>query len=634
MRAAAVTIVFALLAVLGAGRARAQVGSVSPGKLSRAHQKFETQCDRCHVGGSVPARACVACHPRISDQLAKNIGFHSTVAAKPCIECHNEHKGRDHVLAPDPPASFDHRLAALPLEGKHAQLPCARCHAGGHWIGIPTTCVRCHKDTAHKGQLGSDCARCHRGDGWTPPTRTAADHKISLGGGHGKLTCASCHRGGRHLASEQACSHCHNQPHGGTRATCETCHAVAAWKQVTYTHRTPAAKIEGGHQTLACLSCHPKFKFSPTPTSCTGCHEKQRPHPPLGPCEQCHSTVAWRTTTFDHQQPQVGFALDGGHAKVDCAKCHVFPIKWDQPKRACATCHPDIHGPQFARRECTTCHTTGAWKPSLITLAQHESFKFALRDSHARAPCADCHKAGQFIGIATACTACHSDPRHRGRFGAACERCHDATIWSHTPAFDHRITGFALERAHTKVTCAGCHGTKGMALVGKRAPTACSTCHATPHDRYFSTRCETCHAPSRWQAVARFDHDRTAFPLELRHATLRCASCHDAKKRPAIQRACRSCHGDPHRGSNAWDCEDCHRSDRWRIIRFDHDLTDYPLTGMHRVAACGRCHTNPNWTGVRTDCVSCHAFDRPKDAVHATEFVCEDCHSTYRWRIR
>ena len=118
----------------------------------------------------------------------------------------------------------------------------------------------------------------------------------------------------------------------------------------------------------------------------------------------------------------------------------------------------------------------------------------------------------------------------------------------------------------------------------------------------------------------------------MRHSTLRCTACHDAKRKPAIQRTCRSCHGDPHRGSNSWECEDCHRPDRWRIIRFDHDLTDYPLTGRHRVTACGRCHTNPNWMGVRTDCLGCHAFDRPSDQLHASEVICEDCHVTTRWR--
>ncbi|MBK7537411.1 MAG: hypothetical protein IPI49_18990 [Myxococcales bacterium] len=109
-------------------------------------------------------------------------------------------------------------------------------------------------------------------------------------------------------------------------------------------------------------------------------------------------------------------------------------------------------------------------------------------------------------------------------------------------------------------------------------------------------------------------------------------TCHDARQRPAVNPACRTCHGDPHRASNSFDCLDCHRSDRWRIIRFDHDLTSYPLVGGHRVASCGGCHSNPNWTGVRTDCVACHAFDRPQTADHPMEITCDDCHTATRWR--
>ena len=105
-----------------------------------------------------------------------------------------------------------------------------------------------------------------------------------------------------------------------------------------------------------------------------------------------------------------------------------------------------------------------------------------------------------------------------------------------------------------------------------------------------------------------------------------------ARQRPAVHAACRTCHGDPHRGSNAFDCSDCHRADRWRIIRFDHDLTSYPLVGRHRIAACGGCHTNPTWTGVRSDCVACHALDRPRTQDHLTKLTCDDCHTPTSWR--
>lgn len=629
MKHLALAIVLVMLWVVVAA---AQVGSVSPGKLSRAHAKFEMQCDRCHGADGLPATLCLSCHTRLADRLADNIGYHATVTGKPCRECHKEHQGRNTPLAPEPPPTFDHRVTVFPLEGRHAQLTCARCHPARQWVGITTACVRCHKDTAHRGALGASCAKCHGADSWKRPTRTAADHRISLAGGHATLGCASCHRAGRHLVEQQSCLHCHKQPHRGTKAACESCHTVSGWKQVAYTHRTPAARLGGKHESAPCLACHPAFKFTPTPSTCESCHDKQRPHRPLGACVQCHTALTWSTKTFDHAAPEVGFALDGAHTPLDCTSCHTTPIRFGSPPRGCTSCHTAIHGPQFAARACTECHTTTGWRPSTITASQHATFGFPLQDAHVRAACADCHRTGVYVATSAACASCHADTRHRGRLGTTCERCHNARAWAPAAAFDHVTSGFPLERAHAKVACARCHGPNGMALVGRVAAKECATCHTTPHDRYFGARCAACHSTAGWRVVAKFDHDRTAFPLELRHATLRCSSCHDAKRRPAIQPACRSCHGDPHRGSNSFECDDCHRPDRWRIVRFDHDLTAYPLTGRHRIAACGRCHTNPNWTGTRTDCVACHAFERPRDGTHLTEIMCEDCHTTTTWR--
>ena len=627
-------VVLALLLVAGALRAvHADVGSVSPGPLARAHAAIEAQCDRCHVaGGGVPAAQCLACHTQLAERTARGIGFHASVQNQPCTACHGEHHGRDAALSPPPPSSFDHRVAVFPLEGKHAQLACARCHPAQQWVGIATTCVRCHADTAHRGALGGDCAKCHRAESWKPATRTAADHKVSLAGGHAALACKDCHRSGLHLVAAQACSQCHAIPHGGTQRPCEACHAVAGWKQVTYVHQFPPSRLPGKHQTAPCLSCHPKFRFQPTSFECAACHDKDRPHAPLGDCAKCHSALTWDTRAFDHDQPDVGFALTGRHRQVDCKACHPDGAnKFSAAKRTCDSCHANVHGTQFPGRLCADCHTTDAWRPSTIDAANHDAFGFPLRAAHARTACADCHRADVFAGTAKACATCHTDVRHRGRLGVQCERCHDDATWSHVPSFDHASTGFRLERGHAKVACARCHGATGMSLVGNRAPTACLTCHANPHGKQFGTTCTQCHDTGSWRQTPGFDHDATAFPLELRHATLACAACHNAQ-RPVVNPACRTCHGDPHRGGNAFDCSDCHRADRWRIIRFDHDLTAYPLTGRHRIASCGGCHTNPSWTGVRTDCVSCHALDRPRTQDHLTAIICDDCHTTTSWR--
>ncbi|TMQ27921.1 MAG: hypothetical protein E6J90_01300 [Deltaproteobacteria bacterium] len=87
----------AALAALGAV-ARADIGTVSPGKLAAAHAALETQCNRCHVPfGGIPQRQCLACHTQLADRIARGLGLHPTVKAQPCTDCHKEHHGRDAI---------------------------------------------------------------------------------------------------------------------------------------------------------------------------------------------------------------------------------------------------------------------------------------------------------------------------------------------------------------------------------------------------------------------------------------------------------------------------------------------------------------------------------------------------------
>ena len=657
MSRAALGIAACAAIALAGSPARADLGTASPGPLAAAHAALDAQCSRCHVPfGGIPERQCLACHTALAERIAHGLGLHAAVTARPCTDCHREHHGRDAQLAPPPPAAFNHRTTRFPLDGDHARIACDRCHpasgASRRWVGIATACQSCHVDRAHRGALGGDCARCHRASGWVPARYAAADHRTSLAGGHARLACADCHRSGLHLVPEQACAVCHAQPHGGTARTCETCHRVAGWKQVTYTHAPPLTDLPGKHRTAACLACHPAFRFAGASRVCAACHDRDRPHEPLGGCAGCHSALSWQGARFDHGRPSLGFPLTGGHRGAACARCHAGGGFRGAP-RACGGCHADPHRGQFApapaprplvpllamltarpARGCASCHTTAGWRPSTIAAADHAGLGFPLRGAHAAAGCRTCHRGGAFAGAPRACSACHPDVRHRGRFGTDCASCHDETAWSRTGRFDHARTGFRLERGHAGVGCVRCHGPDGLRLAGAPAPTACQTCHAPPHGAQFGDRCTACHTTSSFHAIPPFDHAaRTDFALELRHAALPCLSCHDARRRPTINRACRTCHGDPHRGGNAFDCADCHRADRWRIVRFDHDLTAYPLVGRHRIAACGGCHTNPTWTGVRTDCVACHALDRPHTADHAGEITCEDCHTTTTWRV-
>jgi hypothetical protein len=718
----------------------------SPGPLSAGHAELDAKCDSCHVPfKGIPAERCLVCHAPVKARIASGQGLHARAASegKKCSACHTDHRGRAAQITPAVArAGFDHALqTGIALDGKHAQAACTGCHKpaskGGapRWLGIPaqTACASCHADihvNQKGGTLGSDCARCHTPRGWKPPTKTLTDHKVSMEGGHAGLRCASCHAKGAALKSTSSCGDCHEQAHGGTTAPCAKCHNTRDWKQASFTHDFCSCILPGKHQTAPCLSCHVGFKFKPTPFACAACHTKDRKHEELGACSRCHSALSWKTKTFDHNAPRVGFALDGKHLEVGCENCHTRPglfrgapracegchkvpahgdfggcakchttagfsvkqnFSHDQtrfpldnkhaqvkcqdchskfPKgsfvpgpNACVLCHASPHGTQFGRapsplrvlfaangplpatthvvspgRGCTDCHTTARWSPSTIDAARHATFGFALRGAHARTACAMCHEGGRFVGTPQRCADCHMD-RHKGKLGDRCESCHDEERFRAPPGFDHRVTGFPLENSHAGVACASCHGARHDRLATVANPT-CATCHTPAHGDQFGRDCATCHKTTKFRDVARsFDHSRTHFPLDRRHAALRCTACHDGSQPRAPQPICRSCHGDPHRGRTLLDCGECHRADRWTLVRFDHDRTIFPLRGRHFTTPCRDCHTNDLWTGLRAECVSCHRGDRQTAdanlAFHRTVGIeCGDCHKPFGWKAK
>jgi hypothetical protein len=292
-------------------------------------------------------------------------------------------------------------------------------------------------------------------------------------------------------------------------------------------------------------------------------------------------------------------------------------------------------------RACLDCHTTSRWSPSKVDTARHAGFAFPLRGRHEHVACARCHETSAgglttYVGTPSQCGSCHLDA-HRKRFGDRCERCHDESGWQHVEGFDHsRETGFALAGAHDHVRCAGCHGAdRGrLATVDK---VTCSTCHGTRHGGQFGSACDSCHKPTKWSEVPSFDHARTMFPLDRRHRAVPCLGCHDVSRVARLSPDCRACHGDPHRGRTQLACDDCHRADRWSVVRYDHDRSEFPLRGVHYLTPCRDCHTNDQYSGLRRECLSCHRGDRQRaDATRGMAHArnpsdCSQCHNPFRW---
>jgi hypothetical protein len=549
--------------VLQAGFAAGASAQISPGPLSRAHADLEgvTNCLKCHgIGQRTVDTKCLDCHREIGALRDQKRGLHGLAAGKGCNDCHREHGGLDLEMIhwdEGSPEKFDHRRAGWPLDGKHAQTECRKCHtpklhavtfpagavwngAAESWLGLDTQCRACHQDP-HQGRLGNACASCHDESDWHDITEQRFDHETTrypLRGAHVDVKCEKCHPrvdGKMQMPKFARCDDCHEDPHAG--------------------------QIVVAGVARDCADCHSIRFFKPST---------------LG--------LAYHATTK--------YPLDGKHAKVDCAKCHrnedkrfgKSAFEFRPASAHCTDCHEDAHAGQLAKRAdggaCESCHTVAHFAPSTFAAADHARTKFPLEARHAEVKCAACHgpvrpglpalpgpgklgKAGvEMKPDAAECDACHLDPHH-GRFSkggqqpvkGGCSTCHDARSF-HRVALDaklHAQLGFPLDGAHAAVVCFDCHkelrgerfGKSSLLLLAPAsvnlaftAPKTCRECHEDVHGGQFAKRkkgdaCDACHGVDAFRPATRFDHDRdSAFPLKGAHERVACQGCHPVRKLP------------------------------------------------------------------------------------------------------
>ena len=437
----------ALVVLLALGSVGAW-GQISPGQLSRAHRTLRgpTHCGDCHeIAAGSPRFKCLDCHVEIRQRLAERRGLHASylntgASGQDCIRCHSEHIGEDFNLIRWEPSleAFDHTKMGYPLEGRHAGLGCKSCHKPEHipaaaretiavkdlnrtFLGLSRDCLSCHADQ-HRVQLSTDCARCHTFSGWKPASRFShAAAKFPLTGAHERVACQKCHPT---VGSPKPyvkytglpfgkCTPCHTDPHRGTfAASCQTCHTTSSWKHVRaaagFDHSKTNYPLLGKHQAVACGQCHHAgdFKAPVHYAKCADCHTpdphrgqfKQRTDG--GECASCHTVEGFKPSTFGvPQHAATQYALEGKHASVPCAKCHLpkgvetlLTIRQTQ----CKDCHADAHTGQFAglphNNRCEDCHAVPGFRPARFTLARHQETRFPLTGAHAAVPCIECHK--------------------------------------------------------------------------------------------------------------------------------------------------------------------------------------------------------------------------------------------------
>jgi hypothetical protein len=283
-------------------------------------------------------------------------------------------------------------------------------------------------------------------------------------------------------------------------------------------------------------------------------------------------------------------------------------------------------------KRCNSCHIDQRW---LEIRFDHRKTHFALTGAHREATCAGCHPGDQFFKTPTGCYACHRlDDVHQGGNGRNCKKCHSTRNWK-TLSFDHdKDTDFPLQGRHSRLNCQACHKQDPYKV---EIESTCISCHRNDDEHHgrYGTKCESCHNAQRWQQT-HFDHDRkTDFPLKGKHAQASCTACHKGNIfKENLKTGCYACHriDDAHNGQEGKQCERCHEETGWRKqVRFDHDLTRFPLIGLHAIVPCEECHLSSTYKAASIDCVDCHKKDDAHD--QRLGLNCARCHNPNGWKI-
>lgn len=604
-------------------------------ELEGAHDKLE--CTDCHKQalGKMPAK-CAGCHE----------DTHEGTLGSACAKCHDS---LDWKNERKPLAKHE-----VPIDGGHSGLGCVDCHAGGENLAKSVGCESCH-DQEHGG-TEAPCQNCHNVQAFKPAKFDHDYCTCKFPGKHRTAECLACHQDFNFTKTPSLCSQCHRKDEThDPLGECSICHSALTWKQNRFDHNGRRSKfhLTEMHLEVDCDRCHFQKKgrrtlFRAAPDTCIGCHAEQgkEAHGDFGNCDQCHTTAGFEDNSFEHSK--TGFIVTNAHEKVECQACHAdktngFPKGPTNPprERDCQHCHTDPHDGR-GKQECETCHGSAAWAPSTFDLARHAKTSLPLRGKHQEAECSACHLDGQLTGLPSTCAQCHMDV-HDARFGDQCADCHSELGWKPVPDFDHGLTGFDLTGAHLEQDCAKCHeGPNGEALdaAPAKGKQACEICHNPEHALDLGG-CTECHRPETpfAEARAQFDHRKTGFRLERRHTNVSCKGCHPNAVGPKPLPSCGSCHVSPHAGQLGPQCETCHAPDRWSLVRFDHDVSGWPLRGRHFVTACMSCHTAERWIGLTTECYDCHALDAARARMSVPEphafgaLDCRDCHfGAFSWR--
>ena len=494
----------------------------------------------------------------------------------------------------------------------------------------------------------------------------------------GMSNCTQCHDLGEHV-SDQKCLACHKELkiridqkkgfHSSLKVSgkgCTTCHSdhlsrkydIVHLDKTKFDHKDAGFVLEGKHKEKQCVDCHKpenikdpaikkkKMTFLGLSTECLSCHKDYHQGTLPANCINCHNFDSFKTSKkFDHQTTK--FPLRGKHTEVACLKCHPIEKKNGQDIQKftgvafnnCTACHKDVHENKFGN-DCRKCHSEESFHQiSGIKTFDHSKTNFLLKGKHQTIDCKACHKTGKFTDPIkhNQCQDCHKD-FHKGDFARRdgtkpdCNQCHtNAGFSPSTFSIEQHNKKFKLEGAHLATSCMGCHKKEGewkFKKMGKR----CVDCHKNEHKGFIEDKfmpnedCTICHNVGSWKKVT-FDHNKTNFKLDGKHADIACSECHYAKNEngariqqfKGMSQECSTCHKDNHVGQFAvngkTNCTRCHGTDDWHKSRFDHNTSRFKLDGAHVAVKCEECHkqvTNEKGKYIEykfesIECKRCHS---------------------------
>jgi len=655
--------------------------------LLGAHAEIANNCVDCHNGeyNNTP-NLCVGCHLEAYNQTT-NPPHEAAQFSQDCETCHTSGAWE--------PATFDHDGQYFPIySGEHNGEwdACIDCHTTANNYAL-FSCIDCHEhdqmstDREHQGVGGYiyeslACFECHP-DGSSSGSFNHNTSNFPLTGAHISTSCIECHESG-YSGTPTDCFACHepdfnqsvnpNHVELNLANECELCHTTnAGWEPASFDNHNDFYVIEGAHVSIAnnCAECH-NGNYQTTPNTCVGCHQEDYnnttnpPHEEVQfttDCETCHTQAAWEPATFDHDGQY--FPIYSGEHNGEwnaCIDCHTTPNNYAM--FSCIDCHEHWQTPMAEDHQrvggylweslaCFECHPDGSSSGSF----NHNTSNFPLTGAHISTSCIECHESG-YSGTPTDCFACHEpdfnqsvNPNHvELNLANECELCHTTNAGWEPASFDNHNDFYVIEGAHVSIAnnCAECHNGNY-----NTTPNTCVGCHQEdynnttnpPHEEVqFTTDCETCHTQAAWEP-ATFDHDGQYFPIysgEHNGEWNACIDCHTTPNNYAMF-SCIDCHehwqapmAEDHQrvGGYLWEslaCFECH-PDGSSNGAFNHNTSNFPLTGAHTSTSCIECHEN-GYSGTSSDCFACHEPDfnqsvNPNHVELNLANECDLCHTT------